>query len=439
MKKITIQKIFCLISFLFIISCFIFYGGRFVKFYLESKKIETEEKNSLVKVLREKNTENKNFKSINGENYFVDDAENNYLLYSNILWRIIKINDDNSLTVISDHSLSSLAYGKNVTYLESYIYNWLNNTNKDYSGILENSLNKIETYLKKTKACLDTVDELSNNPCEKTNSDNYFTLLSVTDYLNIGSKESYLNNDEYFYLSNTNTENKVWYVDDNGKANLSTGNDIIGIKPVITIKENIDYLSGTGSKDDPYTIEKENGLFGSYVKLDNLLWRIYQVNDTEVRLVLNTYLKENNKDFKYRYSYNSSYHNDTIQGSIAYYLNHTFLNSLSYKDKIKEVKWPNGYYNETTNYDYTYALSKTIDSKIALISIGDIILNNDLSNYFTMTGSKDKGSMVYTIQENKKLYTKQIGSTLNVVPAISLDKELLTKGNGTYDSPYEME
>ena len=65
------------------------------------------------------------------------------------------------------------------------------------------------------------------------------TLLSVVDYLNIGSKDSYLVDGEYFYLSNNNSEGKIWYVDDEGKASLGTGNDILGIRPVTNIKGNI--------------------------------------------------------------------------------------------------------------------------------------------------------------------------------------------------------
>ena len=224
-----------------------------------------------------------------------------------------------------------------------------------------------------------------------------------------------------------------------GKITTNKGTDVIGVKPVITIKSNIDYVSGNGTKDNPYIIEKENGLFGSYVKLDNQLWRIYQVNDTEVRLVLNDYLKVNNSELKYIYSNNSSYHNDSKSGSIAYYLNHTFLNTLSYKNKIKEVSWTNGYYGSNSNYDYKTALDTTINSKVALISIGDIRLNNHLDNYFTLTGAKNNSSMAYTISSDQKLYSKSIQTKVNVVPAISLDKELLTKGNGTIDSPYEME
>lgn len=437
MKKLSYQKIFCFISFLFILSCCIFFGTRFIKLYLANRKEEIIEKNSLVKVLKENNQENEDFKSVNGENYFTNKTESNYLLFSNILWRIIKINDDNSLTAISNNAITSLAYGKELSTKESHIFNWLNKTDKDYSGILENALN-IE-YLQKTISCNDILDELSNNPCKDSNEDNYYSLLSVIDYLNIGSKDSYLANNEYFYLNNQNSENKIWYIDDEGNGKLSTGNDIIGIRPVITIKANIDYVSGKGTKDDPYIIEKENNLFGSYVKLDNDIWRIYEIKDNEIKLMLNDYLKVNDSNLKYKYSSNSSYHNDTVSGSIAYYLNNNYLNTLSYKDIIKETKWSNGYYNSSSNYDYTNALKNEVDTKIALMSIGNIYLNPELNNYYTMTGSADKASSVYVINENKKISTRQITSEMNIVPTISIDKDKLTKGNGTIDSPLEME
>ena len=439
MKKLSIQKVFCFISFLFILSCCIFYGTRFLKLYSENKKIMVEEENSLVSIVRENNSDNENFEIVNGKNYFTNNDDSNYLEYSNILWRIIKINPDNSITAISDYSLTSLAAGKDKTYLESYLHKWLNTTSEDYSGILEKSLNNVETYLQKSTTCNDIYNELTNTPCKEEYSDSYLTLLSISDYLNVGSKDSYLNNDEYFYLSNNNEETKIWYISNEGKASLSDGTDIIGIRPIITIKGNVDYLSGNGKKDNPYKIEKESGLFGSYVKLDNDIWRIYQVNDNEVRLMLNNYLQVNGTNLTYQYSANNSYYDDYSKNSIAYYLNHTFLDSLSYKDKIKEVYWSNGYYNSNTDYDYTNSLKDQINSKVALMSIGNIFLNSELTNYYTMTGSNTKGSSVYTIQNSKKIYTKQISQAINVVPTISIEKELLVKGNGTYDSPYEME
>ena len=439
MKKLSFQKIFCFISFIFILSCCIFYGTRFIKLFLENQEEKSIEKNSLVKVIRENNLKSDNFKDINGSEYFTGKIDNNYLLYSNILWRIIKINEDNSITAISDNSLTSLAFGNSVNYNDSYINKWLNSNDKEYSGILEKQLNEKEKYLQKTITCIDTVNELDNKKCENTVNDSYLSLLSTSDFVNIGNKESFVINNEYFYLNNTNDENKVWYIDDQGKVTTNNGLDIIGIRPVITIKSNIDYINGEGTKDNPYTIEKEFGLFGSYVKLDNDIWRIYQVNDTEVRLVLDDYLKVNDSNLEYIYSNISSYHNDSKQGSIAYYLNKTFLNSLSYKDKIKERSWTNGYYGSNSNYDYETALNKTIETKVALISIADIRLNNNLNDYFTLTGTKDKGSIIYTINSNSKLSTNNIQTKNYVVPTISLDKDLLTKGTGTIDSPLEME
>ena len=161
MKKLNFQRIFCFVSFLFILSCCIFYGTRFIKLYLENRKVEIEEKNSLVKVLRESNADNENFEIVNGKNYFTGNASVNYLEYSHILWRIINVNADNSITAISDASLTTLAHGKNLSTKESFINKWLNITTSEYSGILEKQLNNIDTYLQKTDSCNDTYDEFT--------------------------------------------------------------------------------------------------------------------------------------------------------------------------------------------------------------------------------------------------------------------------------------
>ena len=76
MKKLSFQKIFCLLSVIFIGGCCIFYGTRFLRLYLANRKIEMQEKNSLVKVLKEDNMENEYFKSVNGENYFTGETDN---------------------------------------------------------------------------------------------------------------------------------------------------------------------------------------------------------------------------------------------------------------------------------------------------------------------------------------------------------------------------
>ena len=434
-RKISFQKTFNLISFIFLFTCCVYYGGRFTKLYLNNKEKIVIEENTLGKELKEKNESI--LKKINDEYYFSGEVDSNYVLYSNILFRVIKIGNNNVITMISDNSITSLAFGNDVSYDDSYINNWLNISDNDYSGILEKNLNSKSAYLTNVPLCTDSIDEVNNSECDNYSSDYYISLLSVSDYINTGASNGFVNSNEYFYLANQNSDKEIWYVNNNGKIDISDGNDIYGVKPVIKLKENINLVSGDGSKDNPYIIESSFGVFGSYVKLDDDIWRVIDVNDDGIKLMYDDYIKDGNDVVSYKYSNYSYYHDDTVSGSVAYYLKNTFLSNLSYKDIVKEVDYANGYYGSDNDYDYTDVLDTTINTKVALVSVGDIILNHELKDYFTSTSSSKKGNFVYTVQSNNILYSKIISSTLHVVPIITIDKDKVS-GEGTKNSPMEL-
>lgn len=437
-RKLSVQKIFNLVSLMFLLACVVFYGGRFIKLYIENNKVE--ETNSMAKNIKESNKDNKNFKIVNGEYYFSGTNINNYVSYSNLLWRIIKISSDNTITMVSDSSITSLAKGENKDYNSSYISKWLNKKdNEEYTGILENNLNNMNKYLTFTKTCKDVIEDTKSISCKDSTEDTYITIPSLNDYVNTGGNDSFMNNEEYFYLTNNNKENKSWYIDNEGKLGKSDGTDVIGIKPVITIKATIEATGGDGTEDNPYTFEGENSLFGSYVKLGNDIWRIYEINDKEVKLSLNNYLKVNSEEQKYNYSSTGYQYNDTKNKTLAYYLNNTYLNKLSYKDLIKETKFANGLYSNTTDFDYAKVLKATVDTKVSVLSLGDPILNNKLTNYFMATGIDKNSNNMYVFQNDFKLYTKSSSTSLKIVPVISVDKDKLTKGTGTIDNPLEVE
>lgn len=437
-RKLSVQKIFNLISLTFLLACIVFYGGRFIKLYIENNKVE--EVNSLAKNIKESNENNDNFKAINNEYYFNGNEVNNYVSYSNLIWRIIKINTDNTITMILDDSITSLSKGESKEFTSTYISKWLTRRNgEEYTGILENNLNNVNKYLTFTKTCKDIVEDVKNITCKELTEDTYITIPSLNDYVNTGGNDSFINNGEYFYLINNNKENKSWYIDSDGKLGKSDNTDIIGVKPVITIKSTIEKIDGNGTKDNPYTFEEENNLFGSYVKLGNDIWRIYEVNDEEVKLSLNKYLTINNDEQKYNYSSNGYQYNDTKIKTLAYYLNSTYLNNLSYKDLIKETKFANGIYSNTTSFDYTKVLKETIETKVSILSLGDSILNAELTNYFISTGIDKNNNNIYVFQNDFKLYTKSTSTNLKIVPVISIDKNKLTKGTGTINNPLEVE
>lgn len=434
-RKISVQKIFNIVSAVFLLTCCIFYGGRLIKLYLENQEKVVVESNTLGKELKEKNSET--LKNINGEYYFNGNIDNNYVTYSGILWRVIKIGDNNVITLVSDSSLTSLAFGEDKTYDESYINNWLNKNDNEYSGILEKNLNSMVTYLKNGDLCTNKIDNVSNSSCSDISNEYFITLLSINDYINTGASNSFINTGENFYLANMTTENKVWYVNSDGKMDNSDGTDIYGVKAVIKFKENLNLISGDGTNDNPYVIETNFGLFGSYVKLDEDMWRVIDVNDNNLKLVYNDYLKDGEDVISYKYSNNNSYYDNTRYGSLAYYLNKTFLDSLSYKNIIIESSYINGYYGMENNYDYANTMETTINTKVALIGVGDIILNHELANYHTMTVSSKNNNFIYTIQKDSIPYSKIISSTSHVVPVITINKDNL-EGTGTINDPLRM-
>lgn len=433
-RKISYQKVFSFVSAGFIIGCCIFYGTRFLTLYLENRKEEIKLEDTLSQVIKE---ENNNLKKVNNEYYFQNDASNNYVMYSNILWRIVKINNDNTVKLISNDVLTYLSYGDS-DYESSYMNIWLNKSDDDYTGILESSLNTPYNYLTNDNICKDVISDTKHITCDEINDTDLVGTLSVFDYINAGGKDSYLNIDKYFYLSTLKDDGNIWYVNDSGNVSNADGSDIYGIRPTVTLKSSIKSISGNGTIDSPYIID-ENYLFGSYVKLGDDIWRVYSIDGDNIKLSLNDYLKENNEELLYKYSSKGYYHNDTIYGSLAYYLNNTYLNSLSYKNNISSNTWSNGIYGSSNNYDYKDTLSTKVDTKVTVLSVGDIILNGELSDYYLSTGVSKSSSLVYTVKKNGTLYGKSSTSTAKIVPTISIDKNILTKGNGTIDSPYEME
>ena len=438
-RKINGQKIFSFVSFVVILVCIFWYGGRFIYYYLDSKKEEVVEENTIALQLKTENQDKETFRQVKKSYYFYEKVENNYVAYSNILWRIVKINEDNSVMLIADKVVGALSYGEEVTYQTSPVIRWLNADGSANSGILESIIPEKESYLVKNTTCIDDIADVSKLTCKEKNSDYYLGLLSIEDYVNTGGKNSFINNERYTYLANQNSEKQVWYINQEGKLDVSEGDEILGLKPVITLSPTLEFTSGTGTEVDPYRFESNQTTIGSYVKLGEDIWRIYEEKDGIVKLRLNDYLKVNNEVFQYAYSNDSYYHNDTKYGSLAYYLNRTYLNQLSYKDLIIENQYTNGYYGEESQYDYGDSYEKTIDTKVAVPSMGEIIWDDTLENYFTATGVSSSSSLVYVMKSFGLATRKNVTSEANIVPCISILRENLKVGTGTEADPYRTE
>ena len=66
-------------------------------------------------------------------------------------------------------------------------------------------------------------------------------------------------------------------------------------------------------------------------------------------------------------------------------------------------------------------------------SIGDVIVNHDLTDYSLMSG---RYSLIYNIHNNGTLKSMNITTKNHVVPTININKSLINEGEGTIENPY---
>ncbi len=224
--------------------------------------------------------------------YFRGNVDNNYFKINNLMFRIVRINGDNSVRVVLDGSIGTkYAYNTNVitdgsnvstlALLESAsVTNQLNDWFND-------NLNQYTSYLTKSSYCSDTQFNLVNNNvrysntyeriyndeapdlyCSGTINKAYVGLLNVDEIVFAGAASNIPNTSYYLYNKNIegnyltsssysiNLQNNVTMI--NIMSNGALGEGILvtepsNIRPVINVGTNAK-IKGKGTINDPYII-----------------------------------------------------------------------------------------------------------------------------------------------------------------------------------------
>ena len=153
------------------------------------------------------------------EYYFRGNISNNYVSFANLLWRIVKINEDNTVKLVLDNTTESLVAMNNqeqvgnTDFLMSNAYQNLTNWYNTY-------LLSYDDYIASTYYCFDnsvSTDEMGQI--------NYLSDIRLfTDYLpntvcsglNVSAKIALLTADEVMMAGATNTGNNSYYLYLNG-------------------------------------------------------------------------------------------------------------------------------------------------------------------------------------------------------------------------------
>lgn len=416
--------IFCIISLIFFLFCCIFYGIRLVKYYkIYNPKNESGEKVELLSTyVTQKNPvifEGDGLYRVNGIYMFKGEKVNNYIRYSNMLWRIVKINGDNSIDIVLDDPINNLMWNKTLTdYVSSDVHKYLNDV---FLKVLE------KDALKKTSICTDVVSDISKITCNSVNEDSYVKLLNITDFVNSKNKKTFINEDGSLWLSDR-SKTKAWYAKGTSVSSYDPS-ESYPIKPVVTLKMDNTRVSGEGTKDDPYTISKPKKELkpGTYVKLGENPWIVYEVGKENIKLILPVL----DGTTKYKFDTSSNVFNPDRTGSLAKYLNTNFYNSLSYKNQLVEDTWYIGSY--TTSYKDVY--KKEVKAKVGLYNIADLKFVMMDDSYYLLT--PDTAGTVYTY--GPYLNPSKVTATKRIRPAIAIKKANIKSGDGTAQSPFVLE
>ena len=401
------EKIFVLVSLVFILGCICFYGYRLVHYYKKfnpSKK----ESNGLLSIEIPKSstlvTEGSGLYGLNGAYVYKGDVDDNYIMYSGLLFRIVKINYGSNTEIMLDNKINILAYGKDKNYSESDINNYLNEV---FMGIIN------KDGLEKMDICIDVKADIQQNKKCKKSIKVYSTILDSSDYiLSVHDGKTYINDEEsLLYLRdklNTETGNVIA---NNGQISYINGDESYDIKPVISLRYDTKIISGTGTKDDPYIVDEETSNIGKVISLGDYDWTIIKDDGDYATLTLKEpidNLKPYGNDF-----------NPSDTGSIAYYLNNDFYNSLSFKDDIVDTTFETG--NYTNNYKEIEG--KTVIAKVGLLSIKDFKMDNTEMQYLLLNKANDEE--VYAV--DKSMYTVSNRLSKAIRPVIRVKSELVSE------------
>ena len=442
-KYSKFEIVFNIFSVAIVLCVGIYFGARAIYYYSRQNvrmQVEAQTLNGWIL---------NNNKIVNGDGlnqdqdgyFFKGNANSNYVVFANQLFRVIRVNNDNSVKMISEDVVSSFMWGEKERYEDSNIRNWLTKTTLTHSGIYYNTIPRLDDFIEKTDYRIDMLKDEKVVFADQDKKD-YVTILSIEDYILANGKSSYLNNGKIYYLLGIDEDENSLYVEEDGSIQTCDNFSGYGIRPVITLKANTVISSGNGTKETPYVIsqdDKTNNI-GTYVKLGSDIWRVYKEEDGILRMYLNDYIKtpEGVEVNRYYSQYNSLY-DITESGSLSFYLNNIYISGLPYKDLLVDLNHYIGEISDEYGYSYENIYKRPVVFKVGLLNIFDYHPNFDKENYFYMNVTSEVGNMQYMTNTLGLLVEEDVREERHIIPVVGIDKKIIKGGTGTLESPFVVE
>ena len=410
-------------------------------------------------------------------------ATPNYLWYSGKLWRIVSINSDGTIKLVTQGNMTTIAWdasNPSTDYSTSQVHTWLNNeflpTLANVDTVLADSTWDYTTYSSTTDAAtkVQPIDYVEN---EKVG------LLTIYEIYKIGASPSSLtsflkNGYQWVTMSPMINNEAVWRILENGSITRSSGLQYAyGIRPSVNLKSNIKILGGTGTKSNPYVIEGDkatainsellnNRISGEYINFNEVLYRIVgteEINGQKFTKITMADYTVNKNALTISLAFGASKSEIVYSPTygIGLYLEEWYQadsNSETYattyiKDNYKSmiatanddnVAWYTGP-TSGVGYDYTYSKTGTpVSATIGLGYYGEMFSSqfgdgNSLSAYIWLM-TIYSSSYIGVITPTNEFYNyKTPTQSYGVRPSFYLKSNVkIVSGNGQPGSPYEI-
>lgn len=433
------EFLFNFFSLLAMLAVVLYFGSRSFYYYSKqsmTKKVEAQTLNGSV-IQNNPVTDGDGIHQDKEGYYFKGNVSNNYVSFANRIFRIIRINSDNTVKVISDDLNSTFMWGDNKNYQSSNVRNWLEKTNSDFSGVYYRTIPNIKKFLVNTSYSEDILKNDKIVTGKKVYQD-MVTTLSIHDYILANGKSSYINNGKSFYLLGFDEQESNLCVLEDGSIQSCDNLEGHGVRSVFTFKSNLAISGGDGTKENPYVISQgeDKNLVGSYVQLGNEKWKVFSDEENILRMQFYGYVIADGVEFFYHYSDYNSLFDLSDKNSLAFLLNQIYLTNLGYTDILLNTDFYIGEISDDAGYSYTNIYSNKVTAKMGLLNIFDYHIVPELEDYYHINTTSEVGSMAYVSLKEGYLKEVDVRDTKHVVPVVSINRGILVSGEGTEANPY---
>ena len=388
------------------------------------------------------------------DGYYIGDVSNNYIYFNNMLFRIVRVNDDDSVVIVSNDALANVDYTNNGKFEDSALDKWLNNY---FYNLLEP---EYQDLVKSSSWCDDALssDNVTTKECSRETAKRKVGILSLQDYnLSFDGSRSYLDKSNFTWYANFADNNKAWAItstDSYPNTIIASENtNLLNVVPALTLKSSTTILDGDGTFGDPYVIlnlataKRSSDLnkrqVGEYISYSGYLFRISNIlDDGTTEVIMDSVLKSSGQqvDVGYTNGNKKKVYNPNQEGNIGYKIKNDMTRyidtSLFVKKKISVPIYSGNITYEgkkdTKNYDLLITIPSTFDifsARNSIASDSGYWLRDSSKRDYTKVIVRSLGTVTYsTASDNLQAGVKVMAY---------FDKDVIIEsGKGTYSEPY---